>query len=345
MNCIERFRATMNGTVVDRPPVMPILLMQGARALGLSLSEYLKEPSLASDGQLALLERFPLDAVFSYPHTAQDLLAWGSVLEIHDDQPPSIVRRATHLPERLADCRVPDPCAHEYLAATLENAQRLKKSVGGKQLVVGAVLGPLSLPSLLLGPQVFLDLLRGDPAIRARTVPRIMERMIEFSSGWAHAQLEAGCDLVLVMEVMMSTLLLDEHAFLSCAHPALRSFCTRSGGTLALQLLGPSLQFLPHLRALPISAFALAEEDSIDSARRALGAGKALIGATSTSTLIEGSQAQVEEETRRLIAFAGPGLIIGSRGPELPWEVPESALDGLFRAARARRPELAVTFP
>ncbi len=331
--------------VVDRPPVMPILLMQGARALGVPLSEYLKKPSLASDGQLALLERFPLDAVFCYPHTVQDLLAWGSVLEIHDDQPPSIVRRATRLPQRLAKGPVPDPCTHDYLAATLENARRLRKSVGGKQLIVGAVLGPLSLPSLLLGPRVFLGLLRGDPAARARTVPGIMERMIEFSSGWARAQLEAGCDLVLVMEAMMSTLLLDEHAFLSCAHPALRSFCSRSGGTLALQLLGPSLTFLPHLRALPISAFALAEEDSIDSARRALGAGKALLGAPATSTLVGGSQAEVEEETRRLIASAGPGLILGSRGPELPWKVPETALDGLFRAAQARDPQLVVTFP
>ena len=90
MNSLERVLAAVGLEDVDRPPVVPVMLMQGARVLDMPLDEYFKRPVRLAEGQLGLLERFGHDGVFAFPHIVQDVMPWGAGIDFHGDGPPSV---------------------------------------------------------------------------------------------------------------------------------------------------------------------------------------------------------------------------------------------------------------
>lgn len=342
MTGVERIVAAVRNEPVDVTPVAPVLLMQGARLLGIPLSRYFGEPSRIAEGQLALLDRFGHDAVFAMPHVVQDVLPWGAGIDLHDDGPPSVNGMVLSSYEDVERIVVPDPTRHPYCRHTLRAAEALARQVKGQQLIVGAVIGPFSLPTMLMGTRRFLSLLLEPDDVRRRLLPALLEKTTEYASRWAAAQLAAGCDLVVVAEGISSATILDEATFLRDARPALERFVQRTPGLLALELVGHGLPFLPHLRDLGVAAFLIGESDRVDDARRAIGPGRALIGNVNNIKLLRFEPERVEFEARRVIAAAGSGFVLSNQGPEIPWDVPDASIEALVRAARSTRPARAA---
>lgn len=331
MNSVERILAAAALKPVDQTPVLPVMLMQGARMLRLRLTEYFGNPTRMAEGQLRLVERFGHDGVFAFPHIVQDILPWGSDIDFHEDGPPTAQKMVIDRFEEIASLRVPDPTAHPYLRKTLDAATALARAVKGEKLIVGAVIGPFSLPSMLMGTRKAVALLV-DPEARTRYLPVLMSKMIEYTSRWGRAQLAAGCDLVVVAEGMASATIIDKDTFLRDARPVLQEFVQRTGGLLALEFVGHALPYLPHVRDLGVAAFLIGGSDPVDQARRAIGSQKALVGNLNNLKLLRWEPERVQFEARRVIAAAGPGFILSNQGPEIPWEVPDASIDALIRA-------------
>jgi len=337
VNSLQRVLAAVNGEAMDRPPVLPVMLMQGAKELGLSLPAYFETPNRLAEGQLRLLDRFGHDGVFAFPHIVQDVLPWGSTLTFHEDGPPTVGKMVIRRFEDIDELVVPDPTAHPYLRNTLDAASTLARRVGGEKLVVGAIIGPFSLPSMLMGTKKFLELL-DDAPLRERYFRRLMDAMVEFTARWAQAQLEAGCHLVVFAEGIASATIIDEDTFLRYAKPVIEQFVervTRSGaaGLLGLEFVGHGLPFLPYVRDLNVAAFLVGESDPVAEVRRAIGPRRAIVGNINNLKLLRWGPERVQFEARRLIAQAGKGFVLSNQGPEVPWEVPYPVIEALVRAA------------
>lgn len=337
MNSLERVVAALSGQAVDRTPVAPVLLQQGARMLGVPLREYFGDPRRLAEGQERLLERFQHDVVFAFPHVVQDTLPFQVELTFHDEGPPSVRKMALQRYEELEHWKVPDPTRHPYLQRTLQAATALARRFKGTVPILGAVIGPFSLPTLLMGTGKFLDLLLRWPDLRKRWYPKLVDIMVEYTSRWAQAQLDAGCDLVVVAEGISSASLLTEATFVAEALPLIRRWSSQVRGLKALELVGDSQPFAPHLAQLDVAAVLIGGNDDPARMRKALGASKGLIGNLNNLKLMRWDPERVEFEARRVIRAAGPGFVLGNQGPELPWHVPDANIDALVRAARARR--------
>ena len=336
MNSVERIVAAVTHQPVDRTPVIPVLLMQGAQMLGLPLSEYFGRPGRVPEGQLRLLERFDGDAVFAFPHIVQDVLPWGSEIDLHDDGPPSVRGMVVKDVEAAANLVPPDPTRHMYTRSTLAAAGVLAKHVKGERLIVGAVIGPFSLPSMIVGTRRFLEILV-EPELRRRVLPPLLEATLAYSTRWAQAQLDAGCDLVVVAEGISSAALVDEATFVRDSLPLLQRLVKDVKGLIAIEPVGHALEILPHLKGIGAAAFLLGESDNVTAARRALGPAAAIVGTINNLKLLRWTPERVEFEGRRLIAEAGRGFILGNQGPEIPLGVPDATIDALVRAARTGR--------
>src|SRR5690606_37745737 len=337
MNSLQRVLAAVAGQPVDRTPVLPVLLMQGALELDMPLTQYFERPTRLFEGQLRLLERFGHDGVFAFPHIVQDVLPWNSALTFHDDGPPSVAKMVIRSYEDILELKVPDPTAHPYLRHTLDTARRLARDVGGEKLVVGAVIGPFSLPTMLMGTKKFLELI-DEPEARERYFPRLMDMMVEFAVRWTKAQLDAGCHLVVFAEGAASCTIIDEETFLKYAKPYFEQYVERvtggpGGGALALEFVGHGLPYMRHVRDLNVLGFLIGETDTVREARAAVGPGKALIGNINNLKLLRWSPERVRFEARRLMAQAGPGFILSNQGPEIPLQVPYPVIEALVRAA------------
>lgn len=333
MTPLERILQALSGKPVEPVPVVPVLLQQGARALGMPLKQYFGDPSRVAEGQLRLVDRFNADAVFAFPHVVQDTLPWGADLTFHDDGPPSVSKMVISRYEEIASLPDPDPTAHPYLAKTLRNAEQLARSAGGERLVLGAVIGPFSLHSLLMGMGKSIGLLLEHQEARRLYYPTLMDKMMRYSVRWAKAQLNAGCHAVVVAEGVASATMIREETFVKDALPVIKRFCSEVQGAVALELVGDALPFLHHMRDLPVAAFLIGSKDPVAEARKQIG-NQALIGNLNNLELIHWQPERVEFEARRVIAEAGPGFLLSNQGPEIPWAVPDENIEAMIRAAR-----------
>jgi uroporphyrinogen decarboxylase len=337
MNGVERILAAVGHQQVDRPPVIVTTLQQGARRLGIPLSQYFGTPDRLAEGQLRLVEWLDLDAVFAIPHIVQDVLPWGAGIDIHEDGPPSVNRMVINRYEEIEALPVPDAASHPYLRHTLEAARALAARVKGERLILGAVIGPFSLPSMLMGTGKFLSLLVDYQKTHGKFYRMLMERMLAYTSGWARAQMEAGCDAVVFAEGIASASIVNEKLFLQFAKPVLEDFVRKTGGILALELVGHALPFLPHLRSLDAKIYLVGEDDPLPEARRLLGPSKALAGNLNNLKLLRWTPERVEFEARRAIKLGGRGFILANQAPEIPWDVPDANIEALVRAAQQTR--------
>ena len=335
MTAVERILAAASCGRVDRTPVAPVLLMQGAKALGVGLESYFGKPERIAEGQLRLLEKFDQDAVFAVPHIVQDVLPWGAGIDVHPDGPPSVNRMAIRRFEEIDDLRAPDAASHPYLAESLRAARELARRVKGERLVVGAVIGPFSLPTMLMGTGKFLSLLDEHRERYAAQLARLMDLMVEYSSRWARAQLDAGCDLVVFAEGISSASIIGEDLFLRDALPTAKRFLSGVGkGLIGFEWVGYGLPYMRHLNGLGLAAVLVGEHEPLGEARRRLGPAGALMGNLNNLKLMRWTPERIEFEARRAIVEAGPGLILSNQGPEVPWETPDENIAALIRAAR-----------
>lgn len=333
MTPVERVLAAASQQGLDRPPVLPVLLQQGARMLNIPLTEYYGDPIRLAEGQCRLIDRFGHDAVFAFPHIVQDTLPWGAGLNFHEDGPPSVNRMVVNRFEEISQLRAPDPCAHPYLKRTLNAAEELARRYKGDRLIVGAVIGPFSLPSMLMGMGKILDLLFHQESLRQQYFAPLMEQMLIFTRRWAQAQLDAGCDLIVVAEGMASASLLTEKTFLAYALPVLKESLAGIKGLTGLELVGDALPFMKHLRDLPCAALLVGSRDHLGEVRSILGKQKLVIGNLNNLKLLHWDAERVEFEARRSIREAGPGFALCNQGPEIPWNVPDANIEAMIRAA------------
>ncbi len=332
MNPLERILAAVGNQPVDRTPCVPVLLQQGARLLGMPLTQYFGDPTRLAEGQAACVDRFGGDAVFAFPHIVQDTLPWGAEIDFHEDGPPSVCKMAIERYEEIAELPSPDPTAHPYLRRTLEAAAGLADRYKGERLIVGAAIGPFSLPTLLMGTGKFLALVKRHPEFRERYLAKLMDRMCEFTSRWAQAQLDAGCDLVVIAEGIASATVVTEQTFLDDALPHMTRVFESINGFSALELVGDSMPFAQHIKDLPAVAYLVGEGDHLPSMRRVLGKSKALMGNLNNLKLLHWGPERVEFEARRMVRDAGPGFILANQGPEIPWNVSDENIDAFVRA-------------
>ena len=332
MKPLERILAAVGHQPVDRTPCVPVLLQQGARLLGIPLTSYFGDPARLAEGQIATVDRFGGDAVFAFPHIVQDTLPWGVGLDMHEDGPPSVRSMAITRYEEIDELELPDPTAHPYLRRTLEAAEQLAARYKGERLIVGAAIGPFSLPTLLMGTGKFLALVKRHPEYRERYLPGLMDLMTAYTTRWAQAQLDAGCDLVVIAEGIASASVISEDTFLTDALPHVRAVLEGVQGFTGLELVGDSEPFAAHLADLPAVALLVGEGDDLTSMRRSLGGQKALMGNLNNLKLLHWGPERVEFEARRMVRDAGPGFILANQGPEIPWGVSDENIDALLRA-------------
>ncbi|MCF6286388.1 MAG: uroporphyrinogen decarboxylase family protein [Candidatus Hydrogenedentes bacterium] len=341
MTPVERVLAAAGLEPVDRAPVLPVLLQQGARMLDIPLKSYFGEPIRLAEGQSRLIDRFNHDAVFAFPHIVQDTLPWGAGMDFHDGGPPSVNHMVITRYEDIGELITPDPCAHPYLRNTLRAAEELARRYKGDRLIVGAVIGPFSLPSMLMGMGKALALLIHHEEYRRNYFPILMEHMMAYTQRWAQAQLDAGCDLVVLAEGMASASLLTQATFLEYALPTIQQWMAGVKGLVGLEMVGDALPFMSHLRDLPCAALLVGSTDRLRDVRKILGHQKLIIGNINNLKLLHWDAERVEFEARRAIKEAGPGFALCNQGPEIPWHVPDENIEALVRAAHSTQLAIA----
>lgn len=337
MNGVERITAAVNFQATDRVPVIAQVFGHAAVLAGVPLDEYVRNGQLLARCQIQALEKYDYDAVFAFMDAGVETEAAGSVLSYPADQYPSVKTYALAGRADLEGLLIPDPHREGRMPELLESTRILRHEVGDDVLVVGCVLGPMTLAMQLLGIETALFLAIDDP----ERFSLLLDYAAKIALRFGIAQIEAGAHLPIVFNPAASTAVIPYQIFREFELPNLRKIFTafKQAGAPAnwLHVAGPTG---PILSLYPQAGVDIANIDyEVDpmEARRAL-PHTCLDGNIKPLAFVEGTPDMIADESSRLMnLFSDRGGFILSSGCEIPPESKPENIAAMVDAARERR--------
>ncbi len=336
MNNIERIRAALGFEKPDRVPVIAQVFGHAAVLAGVSLRDYVRDGELLARCQIQALQRYDYDAVFALMDTSVETEAAGSILTYPRDQYPYVKSYALLDAENLGGLSAPDPQQAGRMPELLKAARILRREVGDDVLVVGCVLGPMTVAMQLLGAETALYLAIDHPERFAALLDFAAEVAIRFGT----AQIEAGAHLPVVFDPSASPAVIPHQFFREFEMPRLQkmfSALKEAGGAASwLHIAGPAGPILPFY---PQCGVDIANFDYCVSPLDAQQAvpHTCLDGNIKPLSFVEATPEVIAEESSRLLnAFASRGGFILSSGCEIPPEAKPENVAAMVSAARGR---------
>lgn len=332
MTSRERVLAAARHEQPDRVPVVPMIREFALRQYGLTFAECYRNPDAYVDAQLRCLRDTGIDAVWDLFGIAALEEAAGSVLATPEDDPPTITEPI--LQERRLDlARRIDPRRDGRMPQLIDIVRKLRKAVGPDIAVFGWVSAPFRSACMLRGLEnIFMDMY-DDPDFVSYVVEYCVGPSVEFALALA----EAGADVIEIGNASASSAMISRAAYERFVHPTNRAIIEqlkRAGVTTMMHICGDlnDRADLVFTEGMDIMSF---EKLDVPRFKERYGATTCFLGYVgSSSTLLRGTPDEVERESARCIADAGPdGGFILSADCVVPRDTPLENVRAMVRAA------------
>ncbi len=327
MNAIEGIMKAINFETPDRTPVIPQILGHAAIISKVPLHEYLRDGELLARCQINAYQHYRYDAVFALMDVCVETEALGSVLEYKKNYYPLIKKYALSNTTNHEVLSIPDPYQTKRMPELLKAIEILKAELGDEILILGCVLGPMTLTVQLLGAERALYLAIDD----IDKFCQILDFSKTVSLKFGLAQIEMGAHLPLVFEPSGSPAVVLHQFFREFILPRLKEIFSgfKKAGAAANWLhiaghTGSILSYYPEMGVdianfdyyvTPLKAQKLLPKTCLDGNIKSL-------------CFIEATPAEIASKSKKLLdSFANRGGYILSSGCEIPPESnPENIL-------------------
>lgn len=215
--------------------------------------------------------------------------------------------------------------------------ERLAQEVKGRVPIIGAVIAPFSLPSMLMGTEKWMNLmLFEEPAVRTQVMERILDISLEFCTTWANAQLAAGADVIVLADGMASAAVITRQQFMDLALPVLRNTIPRINGPVVHEGIGHIHPMLDLLADIGLTGVMLSHRDDIAVCRQIVGDKLTLIGNLNNIEMLRWTPEEMKQKVRSVLAAAASGnrFILSAQGPEIPLGVPDDVIWAMVQAVK-----------
>ncbi len=337
MNSLERIKAALNFKQPDRVPVIAQVFGHAAILAGVALGDYARNGELLARCQLQALQFYGYDAVFALMDANVETEATGSILTYRTDQYPVVKSYVLADGTDLNALLLPNPWQAGRMPELLKAVRILRQEVGDSVLVVGCVLGPMTLATQLLGIEAALYLAIDEPEQFAHLLGFATKIAVRFGV----AQIEAGAHLPMVFEPSASPDVIPAPFYREFVLPSLNQVFTafKQAGSAAnwLHTAGP---VTPILHLYPQARVDLANIDFCVDPLDAMQAlpQTCLNGNIKPLAYIEAAPEEIAAESSRLLKlFANRGGFILSSGYEIPPESKPENIAAMVTAARQEK--------
>ena len=247
MNSRERIQAAINFEATDRLPVIAQVFGHTAVVSGLTVHDYVRSGKVMADCQIRALNRYGYDAVFAVMDVNIETEALGSRLVYPPNNYPYVQSYAFSRDTNPEDVPIPDPSNAGRMPEILDALTILRREVANEVLVVGCILGPMTLAAQLLGIEAALYLAVDDP--------ERFEKFLDFSTQVAIrfgiAQIDSGAHVPLVFDPCASQAVIPTRFFREFELPRLKKLfgALDAAGASAgwIHAAGPIASILPFL--------------------------------------------------------------------------------------------------
>jgi uroporphyrinogen decarboxylase len=332
----ERIGETLAGRFADRRAVAPVLSLYGCRMTGSNPERYYRHPELFLEGQRSVVRRFDPDIVFGPYALALEAGAYGAPLIWPPYSPPNVRKpMPAGTGGTVSPPSSPAPISSESLSFLVESVRQLTGEFGNSRPVAAVITAPTDLPAMLLGIDLWLELLLFDAQSASLWLAMAEEHFVALAT----AYFEAGASFVVVPVMFANPAIMMDSLIRKPLLPTLASAFGRIPGPVFFHHgANPLAANLNHYAALPnVEGFILDERDDPKLARAMLGPERLLVTGPAGPRMSRRPAANVLASVQQLLAnmATDPRLMVATTAADIPWDTDEPTIAAIMDAAIA----------
>ncbi|MDF2875142.1 MAG: hemE 4 [Sporomusa sp.] len=335
MTPIERLSAYSQGKSIDRLPCVPIVGNTAARVIGVKVSELPSNGKLLAQAQIGAYRRFGYDIIRIFTDLYGQAEAMGAVIRYPKDETAYLDQPALTDISQIDRLSPANPYQDGNLPHQLEAMRIAVEEVGKEVVVTGALTGPFTNASFLIGAENLTRLVAKNP----EAVHRLCRLSLETSLNYAKAIIDAGCTPSLT-DPMSSATIISPKKFEEFSLPYLQQlieYIHSRGKSVTLHICGKTAKIWELMANAGADCISIDNAASLTEAKGKIGNRLRLMGNVKPSeVMLQGSQADVRLAVLGGVreAYDNPkGYIIAS-GCSLPTETPFANIDAMLDAVR-----------
>jgi uroporphyrinogen decarboxylase len=335
INGIDRLKSVANGNTTDRIPVFCNLLDQGANELGLSLKEYYSKGEYVAEGQLRMREKYGYDNLWSlfYVGKEAELLGCKNII-FSEYGPPNVGHMVIHSYNDIRKLKIPeDISSHPKFEETYKCLQILKKEADGKYPICAYLTASMTMPSLLMGMEKWIDLLLSGPFDLR---DELLEKTSDFFRKQLTAYKDAGANVFLYSNPFGSLDFVPNKLFDEISLPwmkrdldslDLQSIVYYCGGARMNPVINSVIE------NIGLTNFYLSPLDDINEGKTIIDGRALYAGVINDIRLVEWSKEEIIDEVKRIIntGMKGKKFFFGTL--VMPLAIPEINIRTMLEAA------------
>ncbi|MDA8126244.1 MAG: uroporphyrinogen decarboxylase family protein [Deltaproteobacteria bacterium] len=332
---LERLAAYNQGRSIDRLPCVPIVGNTAARVIGVRISECRGNGPLLARAHIEAYRRFKYDTIRIFTDLYTQAEAMGAKVHVPLDETAFLAAPAVANRAEIDALAPADPCRDGNLPQHLE-AMRIAVAAVGKEVpVTGAVTGPFTNASFLIGAENLTRAVLKDP----ETVHKLCEVSLATALRYAEAIIAAGCTPSLT-DAMSSSTVISPRQFREFSFPYLKRLIAaihNRGKSVTLHICGKTSGIWPLMADAGADCLSIDNDADLAAAKAAVGARVRLMGNVKPAeTMLQGTPAAVRAEVRECIGKAhdSPKGYIVASGCSLPTETPFTNIEAMVDAVR-----------
>ncbi len=183
---------------VERIPWVPFVGCHAASLINTDCETFFKDSDLIVEGVKKAFELYDPDGLPALFDLQIEAEAMGCGLTYAKENPPAVSSHILEQGKTLADLKVPTEKDGRFPLA-LDATRRIVEALGDKIAIYGLITGPFTLALHLKGTEIFYDML-DEP----EEVEKLMEFCKEVCLNTARMYIEAGCDIIALVDPMTS---------------------------------------------------------------------------------------------------------------------------------------------
>jgi MtaA/CmuA family methyltransferase len=251
---------------------------------------------------------------------AVDASAFGAVTSLESERrQPAITGRPVPARGTLDIAEIPDPHRDGRAPVVLEAVSRLRQALGDSSPVLCGVISAFTLAGQLRGEaEAMMDLVIDPDFLKV-----VLEKTVQWDVEYARAAVEAGADVIVLVDATASGDILGPEQYVEFALPYQQRIARavrEAGAKSIMHICGNTTLNLPLMRKSGVDGIGVDQSMDMRAVKRALGPKCAAVGNVSpTTTLLFRSPEYVIEECLDCIG-AGTDILAPGCGfaPETP---------------------------
>jgi uroporphyrinogen decarboxylase len=332
---LQRAEAYSKGGAADRLPCVPIVGNTAARVIGVKVSEFRGSGALIARAQVASYRMFGYDNIRIFTDLYTQAEAMGADVFYPEDETAYLQKPAIDDERDIGRLRPADPRRDGNLPQFLEAMKIAADEVGSEVPVTGALTGPFTNASFLIGAERLARLTIQKP----EAVHALCEISLETNLRYAEAIIDIGCAPSLT-DPMSSGTVISRKNFESLSMPYLKrliDYIHGRGKSVTLHICGKTGKIWDLMADAGADCISIDNEASLEDAKLKVGARVRLMGNVRPSEImLEGTAEDVTRAVRACVSVAhdSPKGFVVASGCSLPTETPFENIHAMLDAVR-----------